>query len=321
LDGQSSATRNKVILSLKGRKLYQMPSYNVKMPYPEIAVFSILFSLVMGSVGVAESPIEIRDGEDTLRKVGSTKVQIVHHQHAVKTRSELLSATFNFDKDIRVARNEFPAGKYEATLEVNSKDRVYLVFCVGKQEVFRYALRTEQRDRTDGPVIRLLVEEPDPDEEDRHEPFVELQFRWRDKLASVEIEMTGRDWRATPEPKLPDELRKPWSIAKTSLMGLVNESMDEHVEHFAEDFESDWDDGGSQEAHMQMIGRMLFEGALEDTVLKLDQLKWRKAKAKLVFQGIVLQAPDATFSLDYTVEKRSGRWKIVHLDGHRLRSS
>ena len=79
----------------------------------------------------------------------------------------------------------------------------------------------------------------------------------------------------------------------------------------------------AKETDAQFVGygSMLFEGALEDTVLKLDQLKWRKAKAKLVFQGIVLQAPDATFSLDYTVEKRSGRWKIVHLDGHRLRSS
>ena len=94
--------------------------------------------------------------------------------------------------------------------------------------------------------------------------------------------------------------------------------MDEHVAHFSEDFESDWDDGGSQEAHMQMIGRMLFEGEFEDTVLKLDQVKWEKTDEKLVFRGITVQAPAGTFPLIYTVEKRNSKWEIVHLDGPKL---
>ena len=47
---------------------------------------------------------------------------------------------------------------------------------------------------------------------------------------------------------------------------------------------------------MQMIGRMLFEGEFEDTVLKLDQLKWERTDEKLVFRGIIVQAPAGNIS-------------------------
>ena len=67
-----------------------------------------------------------------------------------------------------------------------------------------------------------------------------------------------------------------------------------------------------------MIGRMLFEGEFEDTVLKLDKLKWKRTEERLVFGEITVQAPAGTFLLIYTVEKRNGKWKIVHLDGPKL---
>ena len=292
------------------------------MPRPHVVIFASLFALSLHSVGVAES-VRIPVGEKLRKQIGSTNVQLVHHQPTTQTGKQLLAATLTFDKDVRIARNELTAGEYEVALEVAPKDRVHLVLRTGKKETFRYALRTEQTDAIDNPTIQLEIEEP-PQREGRRrrrrrrEPSVEFEFRWRDKTAVVEMQMTGRVWRSTPEPKLPVELRKPWSVVKSSLMGFVRQSMEEHVGHFAKDFESDWDDGGSQEAHEQMIGRMLYEGEFEDTVLKLDELKWEKVDRKLVFRGIVVRAPAGTFPLVYTVEQRGNEWKIVHLDGPKL---
>ena len=293
----------------------------IEMQRPYVLIVASLFALSMCSVGVAESSIRLRPGEKLRKQIGSTNVQLAHHR--TDATQNVFAATLEVDKDVRVARNDLPAGKYEVAVEVAKEDRVHVVFRAGDEELLRYAPRTELEHSIESPTIRLEIEEPPLREGRRRrrrhrEPSVEFEFRWRDRRAVIEVQLTGRVWRSTPEPKLPDELDTPWSIVKSSLMGFVHQSMDEHVEHFANDFESDWDDGGSQEAHMQMIGRMLFEGEFEDTVLKLDQLKWEKAKEKLVFGGIVVQAPAGTFPLVYTVEKRSGKWKIVHLDGPKL---
>ena len=292
------------------------------MQCPYVLIVASLFVLSVYSVSIAEPSIRLRPGERLKKEIGSTNVQLAQHQRTQKT-SKLLAATLEFDKDVRVARNDLPAGKYEVAVEVAKKDRAHVVFRAGDEELLRYALRTEREAPIDSPTIRLEIEEPPAREgrrrrRRRREPSVEFEFRWHDRRAVIEMQLTGRVWRSTPEPKLPDELGKPWSIVKSSLMGFVHQSMDEHVGHFSKDFESDWDDGGSQEAHMQMIGRMLFEGEFEDTVLKLDQLKWERTDEKLVFRGIIVQAPAGTFPLVYTVEKRNGKWKIVHLDGPKL---
>lgn len=294
------------------------------MQRPYTSIIASLFALWMYSICVAESTIHrLRPGEKLKEDIGSTNVQLAHHRPTDKTGKQVLAATLAFDKDVRVARNNLPAGTYDIAVEVAKKDYVYLVFRDGNEESLRYRLRTEREDPIEGPAIRLEVEEPPPREgrrqrRRRREPPVELEFRWQDRRAVVEIQLTGNVWRATLEPKLPDELGEPWSIVKSSLMGFVRQSMDEHVGHFANDFESDWDDGGSQEAHMQMIGRMLFEGEFEDTVLKLDKLKWESTEEKLVFRDIIVQAPAGTFPLVYTVAKRDGKWKIVHVDGPKL---
>ena len=132
---------------------------------------------------------------------------------------------------------------------------------------------------------------------------------------TVALQMTGVLWRSSPPPEIPAEIREPWAIVHSSLLGFVHQSMDQHVEHFAENFESDWDDGGSQEAHMQMIGRMLFGGGFEDTVLKLDQLEWEESDGRVVFRGMLVQAPIGSAPLVYTVEQTDNGWEIVHLDG------
>lgn len=282
---------------------------------------TIVFLLIC-SATVADTAISLRPGEKLNKTIGSTKFQLAHTRLSGVTRKQLLLATLAFDKDVRIQRNELPAGEYEIAVEVAKKNRVHFVFRTDKEEVFRYASRIEEGDPIESPTIRLEIEEP-PQREGRRrrrrrEPSVEFEFGWRDRRAVIEMQLTGRVWRSTPEPKLPEELVEPWSIVKSSLLGFVHQSMDEHVDHFSEDFESDWDDGGSQEAHMQMIGRMLFEGEFEDTVLKLDQVKWEKTDEKLVFRGITVQAPAGTFPLIYTVEKRNGKWEIVHLDGPKL---
>jgi len=127
--------------------------------------------------------------------------------------------------------------------------------------------------------------------------------------------MTGLVWRHTPPPAIPEHLREPWAVVLSSLNGFVEEDMDKHVEHFAENFASDWDDGGSEEAHVQFIGRMLYSGEFEGTVLKLETLKWTESEERVLFRDIGVHSPWDSVLLEYTVEETSQGWKIVHLDG------
>lgn len=293
------------------------PKKQMQCPF-RVLVSTMVLSIVC-TEGVAESTIQLPPGERLHKQIGSTQLQLAHEQATSKERNRLLSAKLVTDKDVRIARNYLPAGSYDLALESSPKGTVHLVFRVRDEETLRYAMRPKAGDKVQVPSIRLEVEEPPPREgRRRRQPNVEIQFQWRNKTASLEIQMTGVVWRSTPEPKLPDEVKEPWSIVKSSLLGFVHQSMDEHVKHFAKNFESDWDDGGSQEAHMQMIGRMLFEGEFEDTVLKLDQLKWEKKEGRWVFRGIVVHAPAGVFPLAYTLEKSGDAWKIVHLDGPKL---
>ena len=85
----------------------------IQMPRPYVVIFASLFALSLHSVSVAESPVRICAGEKLRKQNGSTNVQLVHHQPSTQTGKQLLAVTFSFDKDVRIARNELPAGEYE----------------------------------------------------------------------------------------------------------------------------------------------------------------------------------------------------------------
>ena len=108
-------------------------------------ILASLFVLSVYSASLAEPSIRLRPGERLKKEIGSTNVQLAHHKRTQKT-SKLLAAALEFDKDVRVARNELPAGKYEIAVEAAKQDRVHVVFRAGDEEMLRYALRTERED-------------------------------------------------------------------------------------------------------------------------------------------------------------------------------
>ena len=157
------------------------------MRRPYILIIASLFLLSVCSVSLAEPSIRLHPGERLKKEIGSTNVQLAHHQRKQK-KSKLLAAALEFDKDVRVARNELPAGKYEVAVEAAKQDRVHVVFLAGDEEVLRYALRTEREDPIESPMIRLAIEEPPPREvrrgrRRRRESTVEFEFRWQDRRA------------------------------------------------------------------------------------------------------------------------------------------
>ena len=293
-------------------------------------IVSILFGLVcvlsFSVANAADFKARLSPGKKLEKHFGSTFFLLSHTPTKSNVQQRYPSAVVAFDKDVRFAGNDVLAGTYEITLEPIEANDIQVVISSGKEEVLRFAKRPKQNDLVREPVIELIVREPPSSQKGRRRrqhsrrqrprnPSAELRFSWDSQSVLISLKMTGVSWRSTPPPEIPPELNDPWSIVESSLMGFVLQNIDKHVEHFSDNFESDWDDGGSQEAHMQMIGRMLYEGGFEDTALKLDKLEWKKEDGRIVFRGIIVQAPIGISPLIYTVEKREKGWKIVHLDG------
>ena len=294
------------------------------MPHLSHFLLALVSAYSNCAVSTADFGTRLAPGEKLKKQLGSTELQIVHRKRS-DSRQQLPAARLAFDKDVRVAGNNLPAGVYDIELKVIAKHDVHLIFRSGDKESLRVSVRPKELDEVRKKAIRLEVEEPPPPQEGRRrrrrqqrEPSAEIHFEWSGRRATLPLQMSGVLWRSTEPPKMPTELHQPWAIVHSSLMGFVHQSMDEHVEHFADNFESDWDDGGSQEAHMQMIGRMLYEGEFEDSVLKLDQLKWEQEDGRIKFRGIVVLAPSGPSPLAYTVENTDQDWKIIHLDGPKL---
>lgn len=283
----------------------------------------------------AETAAQLHPGGQLKQSVGSTSIQMTYLEEDSNAQGEANSpsASITFDKDILVNGNFLPAGTYEMKLYHVAEDDTHVVFSQrnldggktrGKNsERLRLAVRPADAPTVDHPMIELESVSVKPEDSGqrrsrrrrRRNPTAKLNFRWDSRLATIRLEMTDRLWRPTPPPELPDHIREPWAIVLSSLNGFVHQSMDKHVEHFAENFISDWDDGGSQEAHEQFIGRMMLGGTFEGSVLKLDKLEWTEAGNSIQFRGMIVHATFGEASLDYKVEKTSDGWKIVHLDG------
>jgi len=242
------------------------------------------------------------------------------------------STSITFDKDVRVSGNGLPAGTYEIGLIHVAKDDTQIIFsarAVGEgesvsepTEKLRLAVRPADAPKVDRLTVEIepvKIEEPPEGQRRRRRrrqaPSAMMDLRWAAHKATVKIEMTGTVWRSTPPPEIPEHLRDPWAIVLSSLRGLTEESMEKHVEHFADDFISEWDDGGSQEAHEQMIGRRLYDGGLEGSVLKLHGLEWTEAEDGVQFRGILVQYGPEEAPLIYKARETNQGWKIVHLDG------
>ena len=291
-----------------------------------------LFFAVITTIACANAAQAEDIGEDYPRQALRHTVDTTSITIAYPDAAGAKSASITFDKDVRVSGNELPAGTYEIGLNHVAKNDTQIVFsqqtvneaeAEGKsKERLRLAVRPGKAPKVDRLTIEIepvKVEEPPEGERRRRRrrqaPSAMMYLRWDSHLVTVKLEMTGTVWRATPPPEIPEHLRGPWAIVLSSLNGFVEESMEKHVEHFADDFISDWDDGGSQEAHEQFIGRILYDGGFEGSVLKLHGLEWTEDEDGIQFRGMIVQFDDQEAPLVYKVKETSQGWKIVHLDG------
>jgi hypothetical protein len=304
-----------------------------------LCVFS--FAVIACTFGVEA---EERAQGESRHTVGSTSFAILSPEGDVAGDP---SASISFDKDIVVNGNGLPAGNYALDLHSVAGNDVHVVFSqhIGEEEGakgklkerLRLAVRFDEAPKVTGLQIGLeLIEEKprpkrkrkggdddedddDDGEQDRRrkprEPSATMTMHWGDHVAALTLQMTGWRWVGTPPPEVPTHLQMPWSLVFHSLNGLVEQSVDMHIEHFSDDFESDWHDGGSVEAQKQFFGWVGNGGGWEDSVLVLDQMKWTEDEGSVTFRNLKILAPRVQSFLEYTVKKRENGWKITYLYG------
>lgn len=272
-----------------------------------------------------------RSGEVQSVTIGSTLINI---SRPVFEAQNPPSALITFDNDVRANGNILPGGTYEIGIQLIADDDAHVIFreriredreAQGKiRERLRLAVRPVDAPEVDQPTIEIeAVKPPEPREGRRRSrrrrprpPAAKLNIHWEARAVTIDLVMTGLLWRSTPPPEIPAPVREPWAIVLSSLNGLVEQSLEKHAEHFADNFESDWDDGGSEEAHAQFVGRMLFDGSFEGSVLKLDKLLWTENDdGSIHFRDMVILGGFGAASLEYRVAETKQGWKIIHLDG------
>lgn len=281
---------------------------------------------------------------ETSHTVGSTSIEISYPEGDA---TESPSASISFDKDIVVNGNDLPAGIYELGLHAVAKNDVHVVFgqhsgtdegdTEGKlTERLRLAVRFEKAPDVDGLHIDIerierkpekkselkAAREGEEDDEDGNEerrgprePSATMKVHWGGRVAALTLQMTGLRWVGTPPPDIPQHLQDPWALVLHSLNGIVDQNVEMHIEHFADDFASDWHDGGSIDAQVQFFGWLANGGGLEDSVLVLDKMEWTEAEDSVTFRNLFILAPVVQSSLEYTVEKSDAGWQITYLYG------
>ena len=94
---------------------------------------------------------------------------------------------------------------------------------------------------------------------------------------------------------------------------LAAEDLEKHIENFADDFESDFDDGGSAEAHAQLLGHLRRAGLLEGTKLSLENLMWEADDRHAEFGNIVIYPAEGRLVLTYRLRRTDDGWKTIRL--------
>ncbi|MCH8193533.1 MAG: DUF2911 domain-containing protein [Planctomycetes bacterium] len=262
------------------------------------------------------------------------------------------SASIGFDKDIRMNGNWVAAGSYSLRLQRVAENDLHVVLNLSVStgttrdakrsgEVLRLAVRPVEAPAADSPSLGIKIlreeeeeeedrdeneedeaeeEEEDGEEEEQEEEdyeeenrFAELYFHWGTRRAAVRLVMTGMRRRATPAPEMPRRVREPWSVVLSSLEALVAEDLEKHIEDFAEDFESGFDDGGSALAHAQLLGHFRRGGGLEGVLLNLDQVTWTADERSAEFRNIVIFTAEDRLVFAYRLAKTDKGWKTVYL--------
>jgi hypothetical protein len=298
------------------------------MPRTTLTLLSFLAPfLCVSGIQAAETTDAMKE---LIHTVGTTSITLAH---AESSRTDAVPASIMFDKDVRVNGNMLPADTYEIELMHIADDDTHIIFKRrtiegipvkgAPKERLRLAVRPEGAPSVDDITLGIvpIIPEERPEGQRRRRrrpppPRATLNLQWDTLKASVALEMTGVLRRSTPPPEIPEAIRAPWTLVWGSLQGFVQESMEKHTEHFSDNFESDWDDGGSQEAHEQFIGRMLYGGEFEGTILRLAKVAWEEEAGGVIhFSNVTIIVGSEEAALDYRVAMTDQGWKIVHLDG------
>ena len=121
----------------------------------------------------------------------------------------------------------------------------------------------DQYDRNDD-VLRLAVTPEEAPYRERLQFGIEnftdeeadLYLHWEKKKAVLQLEMTGELRRRGFVPEVPDDAKPAWEVAKSSLDAFLAEDIEKHIRDFADDFETDFGDGGSTGAHVQLLDNL-----------------------------------------------------------------
>lgn len=244
-------------------------------------------------------------------------------------------ARIAFEHDVVFAGNLAPAGEYALGIHPTRDGGLQVLLCDADKlstgtppddaEVLRVATPTESG-RTRRALmleLRFATYEEEEDEEEREEyegdeeweedPWVELVIAWADRVASIRIESTGVRRQSSPAPVVPERLRAPWQVVQASLEGLAAEDFDLHIADFAEDFYSEFDDGGSAGAHVQLLGHVYHRGGLEGAQLHLSGLAYEEHGEEVEFSNLVIFIPEGRLKFSYRLRSVATGWEVFHL--------
>ena len=87
------------------------------------------------------------------------------------------------------------------------------------------------------------------------------------------------------------------------------------AQDFADDFETDFGDGGGKAAYAQLMNNLRTAGLLEEMEVGFHDLGVEIKSAEAVFKNIELRAPFDTLTLSYGLKNRNGRWVVTSLSG------
>nr|ACS68527.1 hypothetical protein RB2501_14459 [uncultured bacterium FLS18] len=292
-----------------------------------------IFALAMAvAVGGAEERALRGPKAEVTQFVGTTPITISYSSPGVNGRTiwgALLpfgknwiagansKTTITFEEDVKINGNVLAEGVYGFYIFLNSDNDWQLVFSNNSTG------NATQYKKTDD-VLRIAVRPQDVSHRERLQFGIEdftdkkpyeanLYLHWEKKKVVVKVQMTGRRKRESGAPEIPENAKAAWAVVQDSLNALVAEDIEKTIQDFADDFETDFGDGGGKAAYAQLMNNLKRGGLLEEMEVDLHDLAIDINGGKAVFKNVEVQAPFATFTLSYGLENRNGRWVVVTL--------
>ena len=267
------------------------------------------------------------------QEVGDSTITISYSRPAVNRR-EIWGGLLPFGENWTLGTNEKTTITFEEDVEINGIRLatgtygvyVYLVNDRDWQLVFSgNATGDAQRyDKADD-VLRIAVRPEDAprqkrlkmgienieEREDSHE--ADLYLHWEKKKAALRLRMTGERRGKGLEPVIPEDAKPAWAVVESSLDGLIAENFVLHTRDFSEDFETDFGDGGSAAAHVQLLRNLRSGGLTEGMDLNLENLEIELGENEVTFKKVIVYSTLGTLDLTYVLRKHGEEWRVTYL--------